>query len=722
MKKNFIVAVIFSLLANLGLKADEGMWLPSLLEKLNEKEMQDLGMRISAKDIYDINNSSIKDAIVHFGGGCTAEIVSDQGLVITNHHCGFGAIQKHSSIEHDYLTDGFWAMSKKEELPNKDLTVTFLVRMDDVTDAVLNGVDDKMKAEERNKKISENIKAVKENATKDTHYGAIVKPFFYGNQYYLFVTETFKDVRLVGAPPSNIGKFGGDTDNWVWPRHTGDFSIFRIYANKDNQPAEYSEDNVPYTPKHHLPISLKGIKEGDFTFVFGYPGRTQEYLPSFAVENIAIKRNPNKINLRNKRLSIFKRYQNANDTVRIQYASKAARVANYWKKMIGESKGIKRLHAINKKENFQKKFIQWANETPQRKEKYGNLIPEFKDLYEEILPYEIGRDFLFEAGLGVEIVNFSGKFRNLAKLSKEKKIDKEKLEKDKPKLIAAIEGFFKDYYEPIDREAFVALMQDYYDNAPAEFKPAFFSIIKEKYDGNISKYAKHVFEKSIFNKKEKLEDLVNNFSKSKAKKLAKDPALIMFNDLINLYYSRINKEINRLSDELNKLQKIYVQGLMEMQKDKTFYPDANSTLRISYGKVSAFKPADGVQYKYYTTLEGIMEKENPEIYDYVVEDRLKDLYNSKDYGQYADPEDGKIHVAFIANNHTTGGNSGSPVLNADGQLIGVNFDRCWESTMSDLVYDPDLCRNITLDIRYCLFIIDKFAGAKHLVEEMSIIK
>ncbi|MFA8298687.1 MAG: S46 family peptidase [Hyphomicrobiales bacterium] len=721
MKRSLALFIAFLLVGNLSLKADEGMWLPNLLEKLNEKEMQDMGMRISAEDIYSINNSSLKDAIVRFGGGCTGEIVSDQGLLITNHHCGFGSIQKHSTVDHDYLTDGFWAMSKKEELANPGLIATFLVRMNDVTTQALEGVEAGMTQKERQDKINENIKTIKEEATKDTHYHAIVKPFYYGNQYYLFVTETFKDVRLVGAPPSNIGKFGGDTDNWMWPRHTGDFSIFRIYADKDNQPAEYSEDNVPYKPKHHIPISLKGIKEGDFTFVFGFPGRTKEYLPSYAVENIAVERNPIKINLRDKRLSIFKRYQEQDPAVRIQYASKAARVANYWKKMIGESKGIKRLHGVDKKKAFETEFVEWVNSKPEAKKEYGQLIPEFETYYTKMLPYEQAFDYFIEAGLGIEIVKNAGSWKSLINAAK-KKADKKKLEKIANSLKGRVDSYFKDYYQPIDEEVFVSLLTEYKKGIDPRFKPEFFNLIDKKFKGNVKEYANYVFEKSIFNDKDEMIKILDNPKASKIKKLAKDPAYMMYKQMINIYIGDIQPSLVSYSNTLDSLQRVYVKAMMEMQPEKRFYPDANSTLRIAYGKVGGFKPKNGTEYRYYTTLEGIMEKENPDIYDYVVEDQLKKLYNKKDYGRYADKEDGKIHVAFIADNHTTGGNSGSPVLDADGNLIGVNFDRCWESTMSDLMFDPNFCRNITLDIRYCLFVIDKFAGAKHIVDEMTIIE
>ncbi|PLX00808.1 MAG: serine protease [Marinilabiliales bacterium] len=720
MKKS-IIFLIISLFFKLSGIAGEGMWIPMLLEQLNEKEMKAMGMNITAEDIYSINHSSLKDAIVLFGRGCTAEIISDKGLLLTNHHCGFGAIQRHSSIENDYLTDGFWAMNQDEELPNPGLTVTLMVRMEEVTNQVLEGVEPNMSEADRDEKIKENSDKIIEAFEKDSEYQAAIKPFFKGNAFYMIITETFKDVRLVGAPPSNIGKFGGDTDNWMWPRHTGDFSIFRIYTDKDGKPAEYSEDNIPYKPKYHFPISLKGVDEGDFTFVFGYPARTNEYLPSYAVEMITESGNPHKIKLRETRLDIFNKYASADPKVRIQYASKDARVANYWKKMIGESSGIERLDGIEKKQAYEAEFNEWANSSEELKKQYGNLIPAFETAYEQLEPISLATDYIAEAGLAMEIVSFARNFSGLVEMSKADEIDEEAIQQEIESLKRRTSGFFKDYYQPIDEEVMTAMLKLYDENLTPPFKPDFFNTIHSKYKNNYQDYTNYVFSKSIFDNEDALNELLDNYKPKKYKKLVKDPAYLMASEMMDFYDADIKTKRNLLNHELDSLQRIYMKAQMEMEPEKRFYPDANFTLRVTYGYVDGYHPKDAVYYKHFTTLEGIMEKEDPDIYDYVVEDRLKELYQNKDYGQYAD-EDGNMHVAFVASNHTTGGNSGSPVLNADGELVGVNFDRCWEGTMSDLMYDPEVCRNISIDIRYFLFIVDKFAGAGYLVEEMDLVK
>jgi hypothetical protein len=662
----------------------------------------------------------MKDAIVLFGRGCTGEIISDKGLLLTNHHCGFGQIQQHSSVEHDYLTDGFWAMSQEEELINPGLTVTLMVDMKEVTNEVLEGVSSDMTEAERNTKIRENASSVITKFEENSEYKAFIRPFFQGNAYYMIMVEIFKDIRLVGAPPSNIGKFGGDTDNWMWPRHTGDFSLFRIYVGPDGKPAEYSEDNIPYTPKYYFPISIAGVDEDDFTFVFGYPARTSEYLPSYAIEMTTEVQNPGKIKLRETRLDIFNKYSNADPKVRIQYATKHARISNAWKKWIGESDGIRRMDGIEKKLAYEEEFAEWANSTPELKEKYGNLLPEFNRVYEELTPLNVAYDYYREAGLAIELVSFAGRFNKLVDLSREKTTEAALVDVEADKLKKSTASFFKDYYQPIDMEVMAALLRLYNENVPQQFKPEFFFTIQSKYDNNYVAYTDEVFKKSMFDKPEKVDELLEKYKAGHYKKIEKDPAFKMYQELNALYLEQIKPQLTKLNNELDSLQRIYMAAQMEIQPDQRFYPDANFTLRVTYGNVKGYKAADAKQFRYYTTLEGIMEKEDPEIYDYVVEDRLKELYQTKDYGQYA-AEDGTLRVAFTATNHTTGGNSGSPVLNAEGQLVGLNFDRCWEGTMSDLMYDPNVCRNISLDIRYFLFIVDKFAGAGYLVEEMEIV-
>ncbi|HLO91376.1 MAG TPA: S46 family peptidase [Lentimicrobium sp.] len=718
-KKLTIISAILMLSMRISF-AGEGMWIPMLLEQLNEPEMVSMGMHIKAEDIYSINKSSLKDAILLFGRGCTAEIISDQGLILTNHHCGYGQIQRHSSLNNDYLTDGFWAMNKAEELPNPGLSVTLLIRMEDVTSKALQGIREGISERERAAIIKANVAKIEEEASKGTSYGAKVRPFYYGNQYYLFITQTFNDVRLVGAPPSNIGKFGGDTDNWVWPRHTGDFSLFRIYVNKNNEPADYSPDNVPYKPKFHLPVSLKGAEKGDFTFVFGYPGSTQEYLPSYAVEMITGNENPVAIRLREKRLNIFDKYMEQSDLVRIQYSAKHAGVANYWKKMIGENKGINKLDAIEKKQALENQFIQWSQTDPVRNEKYGKLIPSFQKTYTELLPYNVIENYVIEGGMGIESFTYALRYSKLVEKSTDISTKPEDLEKLEQQFRDGVSGYFKNYYLPIDKDVFIAMMTDWFANQPADKIPVQLVKAKAGYK-SIQQWADDIFAKSYFTDSTKVRNLLNNYNAKNYKKITKDPVYVLVSAVYDYYQREVIPVSSTLNVRLDSLQRIYMNGLMEFQPGKRFYPDANSTLRVAYGKVDDYKPKDAVQYNYFTTLEGIMEKEDPSIYDYVVEPKLKQLYQTRDYGQYA-ASDGKMHIAFTASNHTTGGNSGSPVLNADGQLIGVNFDRNWEGTMSDLMYDPDQCRNISLDIRYCLFVIDKFAGAGHLVNEMTIIK
>ncbi len=715
-----ILASLLLLFSNF-LRAGEGMWLPMLLSQLNEKEMRDMGMRITAEDVYSINHSSLKDAIVLFGGGCTGELVSDQGLLLTNHHCGYGNIQRHSTLDHDYLTDGFWAQSLDEELPNPGLSVTFLVRMEDVSTQTLKGVHDNMSQKVRDSIIEANKKILLKDAVKGTRYSAQIKPFFGGNQYYLFVSETFKDVRLVGAPPSNIGKFGGDTDNWMWPRHTGDFSMFRIYAGKDNEPAEYSKDNVPYHPAMHLTISLKGMKEGDFTFVYGFPGTTQEYIPSYAVDMTAFQDNPIAIRLRQQRLAIIDKAMENDRLTRIQYSAKAAGIANYWKKMIGESRGIKKLGGIEKKQAFEETFQKWTQSDPETKARYGRLLPAFSKAYGEFIPVNNAYTFLTEGLLGIELLRFANAYSNLVKQCSDKSNTDADISKliEQAKLSAA--SYFKNYNKQVDQQIFAALMRTYTLECEKDMQVPEVKGKAAGYKGNIDKWTLDIYSKSIFSDSTKLNTFLSGFKRGDYRKIEKDPAYILATGIYSYLQNTFSPIINSFYSVNDSLQRLYMAAQMEMQPDKRFYPDANSTLRVAYGNVKGYFPADAVEYKWFTTLDGIIQKENPEIYDYVVEPKLKELYNLHDYGRYADA-DQSMHVGFIASNHTTGGNSGSPVLNADGQLIGINFDRCWEGTMSDLMYDPDQCRNISLDIRYCLFIIDKMAGAQRLINEMTIVQ
>ena len=706
-----IITLILTLSVGI-VRAGEGMWIPMLLQ-YNEKEMQEMGMKITAEDIYSINHSSLKDAIVLFGGGCTGEIVSDYGLLLTNHHCGYDYIQRHSSVEHDYLTNGFWAMNRGEELPCPGLSVIFLREMRDVTEQVLEGVTVDMPEAERKAKIDENMKKLVTAFEKETKYKVSIKPFFLGNEYYVLFNEVYTDVRLVGCPPSNIGKFGGDTDNWVWPRHTGDFSIFRVYADKDGHPAVYDKDNVPYKPAKHLDISLKGAEEGDFAFVFGYPARTNEYLPAVAVDQEANLIDPIMVDLRGKVLNIYNKYQEQDPKVRIQYASKHAGLGNGWKKWMGVTEGINHFHGVEKKRDYENRFYDWVMQSRSRY-MYANLLKDFKQNYKELEPYELAYTYMAEAGLRIELVNFAGRFGRLSEVTKD--TPQENIDKMVANLKASSASFYKDYYEPIDREVAAMLLSEYLKAQPADFRPAFLNDIKD-----VNEFVDKLFAKSMFTDEQKVNALLDNFKVKDAKKLANDPAMQVYQSLIGFYRSEVSDHISSLNADIDRLRRIYMKGQMEMEPEKRFSPDANFTLRVTYGKVEGFRPKDGMKYKHFTTLEGIMQKENPDIYDYVVEPRLKQLYNNKDYGRYAD-KDGTMHVAFTASVHTTGGNSGNPILNAEGQLLGLNFDRCWEGTMSDLIYDPDICRNISVDIRYVLFIIDKFAGAGHLIDEMTIVE
>ncbi len=715
MKRLFHLTLIAIILLPFFAKADEGMWLPMLIEKYNFADMQRKGFKLTAEDIYSINQPSIKDAIVIFGRGCTGEVISPEGLLITNHHCGYGVIQRHSSIENDYLTDGFWAMTRQEELPNPGLTVRFLVRMDDVTEQVIAGVTATMSEVEREKMIQDNITLLSKKLVEGTHYTARITPMFYGNQYFAFIYEEFLDVRLVGAPPSSIGKFGGDTDNWMWPRHTGDFALFRIYASKDNKPAEYSPDNVPYTPQKHLPISLKGVEPGDFTMVYGYPGSTQQYITSQAINQVVNISNPMNIALRDARLKIMEAYMRQNDTVRIQYASKQAGVANAWKKWIGERNGLIRLDAVAKKQSLEAQFAQWVNENPNRKSEFGHLLPRFNDLYTKREPLLIASDLGREAFMAVEIVRFASQFTRLLSNS-EKETDPQMAKR----MVDATRSFYKDYYQPIDREIFAEMMSAYSQKLHDSLQPAALKNIFLSNGMSWEKAASSLFAQSVFADSTKLIALLNNFDKQAAQTLVSDKVFEIYMQYENLFGKSVNRYMSNINQELNILYRAYVKGLMEMQNNKIFYPDANMTLRVTYGNVNGYFPADAVEYTHLTTLDGIAEKAQMDVYDYVVPQRLLDLHAAKDFGRWA--VNGTVPVAFIASNHTSGGNSGSPVVNAHGHLIGVNFDRVWEGTMSDIMFDPEMCRNISLDIRYALFIIDKFAGAGHLLKEMTLIE
>jgi len=671
-----------------------GMWIPSLLEGMNEQEMTALGSKLTAKDIYDINNSSLKDAIGHFNGGCTSEVISSKGLLLTNHHCGFSQIQSHSSLENDYIKNGFWAMSLDEELPNDGLYVEFIVRIEDVTSQIIKGVSDSMTERERQSKIDGNSNTVQKAAAKEEWQDTKVKAFYKGNQYFLFVTERYNDIRLVGAPPASIGKFGSDTDNWVFPRHTGDFSIFRIYADKNNRPAEYSKDNVPFTPKHFLPVSLDGVEEGDFTMVFGFPGSTNEYLPAVAIEQITQKVNPSNIAIRKAALNVMDKKMKADDEVRIKYASKQARIANYWKKWIGENQGIEKSGAIAKKKQFEADFMKQVK-AKGLEGKYGNLLSDFDKLYKEFEPINVKRNNFVEVFYRNNEL-LQGMFR-LVQLEQAATRGEEAFEKARTSIKNRLKGGFKNYDVEVDKGVFKNIMPLYTDNIDAS-----------------------IYDKTSFTELDKAIKILEGSSEEVISKLNDDAAYQYAKPFIQEFYTSINPEFMRVNTEINALMNTYMKAQMEVLPNQRYFPDANSTLRVSYGQVHGYSPKDAVTYSHVSYLDGVIEKYVPGDYEFDVPQKLIDLYEAKDYGQYADTN-GKLPICFLGTNHTTGGNSGSPAIDAHGNLIGLNFDRVWEGTMSDYNYDADICRNIMVDLRYVLFIVDKYANAKHLIDEMKLV-
>ena len=696
--------------------AGEGMWIPLLLQALNEQEMQEMGMKMTAEDVYSVNKGSLKDAIVHFGGFCTSELISDQGLLLTNHHCGYGQIQSHSSLENNYLRDGFWAKTKADELANPGLFATFIVSIEDVSEKVLKGVSKDMSNKERQSLIEKNINAVKSSKTVPEYDEVSIRPFYKGNQYFLFVSRKYHDVRLVGAPPESIGKFGSDTDNWVWPRHTGDFGLFRIYAGKDNLPAPYSEDNVPFKPKHFLPVSVDGIEEGDFTLVFGFPGRTNQYLPSDAVQQTVEVLNPAKISIRETALNIIDKYMRADEGIRIKYASKYARIANYWKKWIGESTGIKATDGIGRKHKLEKEFKDNLSKDKKLNKAYQDILPRFNELYKEIEPYALSRDMFNEIVFrNVELLRNANYLNNLVSAYEENGEDA--YNNYKGRLSGFMTDFFKNYEPKIDKEVFTALIEKYVDEVPiTELNEPLKLMLK---GGGYLGLADGLYDNTVFTNQAALDKVFSLKPAAAVEAIKNDPAFVFSKRLTEAYHENAEIQYNKLNGEITDLQRKYMKALMEAFPNKRFFPDANSTMRIAYGKVNGYHPKDAVYYTPVTYLDGVMEKYKPGDYEFDVPEKLRTLHANKDYGQYADGD--KMPVCFIGSNHTTGGNSGSPAIDAHGNLIGLNFDRVWEGTMSDINYDPSICRNIMVDIRYVLFIVDKFAGAGHLVEEMKIV-
>ncbi len=714
--KKYILLLIISVSLFFKGFAEEGMWLPQLLQTLNEKEMKRLGMKINASDIYSISKGSLKDAIVSFGGFCTAEVISDKGLLLTNHHCGFDAIQNHSSIQNNYIRDGFWAYNHGQELQNPALFATFIIRIDDVTATVLNGVTNNMTEKERQSAIDKNLAALRTSAKRETYQDVLIRPFFEANKYFLFVTETYRDVRLVGAPPSSIGNFGKDTDNWMWPRHTGDFSMFRIYADKNNRPAAYSPENVPYKPKRALNISLDGVKEGDFTMVFGFPGRTQEYLHSSAIEQTVRVSDPAKINIRTKALGVIDAYMRKDEGIKIQYAAKYATISNAWKKWQGEILGLTKTNAVAKRQELESNFEKIVLSRPEYNLAYVDLLKKLKQAYTDFEPYGYARDYYSEIIPRVELWGIASDMNSLVTAYGK---DEASYNKRKTEVLAKLEETFKEYNAEVDQKLFEALMEMYVrDQKPENISPVFKTMLSEK-GNSYTSMSNGVYTGTAFTSYDNIKKILEKSPAEAVNAIKGDVASQLQTDISKTYSTNVVPNLNAMQLNINQLQRTYMQAQMDVFTKKVFYPDANSTLRVTYGNVKGYQPRDGVKFDYYSYMEGIMEKYVPGDYEFDLPKKMIDLYNKKDFGRWG--VNGRQPVCFIAANHTTGGNSGSPALDAYGNLIGLNFDRVWEGTMSDINYDPSICRNIMVDIRYVMFVVDKYAEAKNLIAEMKFV-
>jgi hypothetical protein len=717
MKKRAIFLLIgIWLTSTFTIRADEGMWLLTMLKKMNMDRMQEMGLKLSAEDIYSINQSSVKDAVVNFGGFCTGEIVSDQGLIFTNHHCGYGAIQEHSTPENNYLKEGFWAKTKEDEIPIEGLFVSFLVRMENVSDQINGELSEDMTEMERAQKIDELATKIEEEATKDNHYNARVKSFYGGNQFYLMVYEKFTDVRMVGAPRESIGKFGHDTDNWMWPRHTGDFAIFRVYSAPDGSPADYSEENVPYKPKHHFKISLKGVEDGDFSMILGYPGGTDRYMTSYGVKETMNITNPTRVEVRDKKQKIMMEAMKSSEELRIKYASKYSRSTNYYKYSIGQNEGLRRLDVIGEKKKLEDQFAEWVSESDEREKKYGEALPIIQKAYEERKPYFKTYMYMSEALFqGAEIIPFSGNLMGLYQLLKSNPDSTEAIQAEVTNIKSRLKDFYKDYHAPTDQRLLAAMFDIFHESVQDDHEPEIFTRIEKLYEGDYKKYAEIVFDNSMFVSMDRLKSFLED---PNVEVLENDPAFDAMMSIQNKI-TEIGAKYRSYEEQLGKGQRLFLAGLMEMQDDRKFYPDANFTMRLTYGEIDDYYPRDAVHYDYYTTLKGVMQKEDPTDEEFIVPAKLKELYKKKDYGRYG--VNGEMRVCFISNNDITGGNSGSPVLNDEGHLIGIAFDGNWEAMSGDIKFEPELQRTISVDIRYVLFVIDKFAGATHLIEEMDIV-
>mgnify|MGYP001450641409 FL=1 len=716
----YLISLLLSIFLSFSLIADEGMWLPQLLKSLNEKDMIERGLKLTADDIYDINNSSLKDAIVSLnGGGCTAEMISSNGLMLTNHHCAFGSIQTHSTLENDYLKDGFWAMSNAEELKNDDVTATFLISIEDVSERINSFLNNQMSEDERRAKIAEISKVISKEVSDSTSYSANVKSYFGGNDFYLLIYETFKDVRLVGAPPSSIGKFGGDTDNWMWPRHTGDFSLYRVYMAPDGSPASYDLENIPYKPKHHLPIQLEGVENEDYTMIMGYPGRTNRYLTSFGISEALEISNPTTVDIRTEKLAVIKDGMDANKRVKIQYASKYASTSNYWKYYIGQSKSLKAMKVFDKKKDIENAFKEWVESGDSSvQEKYGNVLEMIESAYNKNKRIALNRTYLNEAVFqGSEILYFSYMMKNrIASLPKDKK---ERLTSIR-KLKKLAKDFYKNYNASVDEKLLSSMLSMYYYNVPKNQHAPVFKKIENQMLGfkklDFDFYAQNVFKRSVFSSKEKCMEFLQNPTLSR---VSRDLAFTTMNSIYDKYMKEIYPTRKSVRAALSKGNRLFMSGLREMDTSKSFYPDANSTMRVTYGSIGDYSPGNAMHYDYFTTIDGIIEKEDETNEEFIVPEKLKELYKMSDYGRYAD-KNGDLRINFISSNDITGGNSGSPVMNAWGELIGTAFDGNWESMSGDIAFENKIQRTISVDIRYILFIIDKYANASYLIDEMTI--